>query len=162
MRSCNCWLETVFLFRDRSTLIQLFCGIAGKLPEKCQWNAIPIIEFWSIYIQVAQLQYNAKINITISDYINKSFKLSVLEMNSFDTSAHTYMNIYIGLTLPGGGWVVQWCWVTSSTGASYNLGYSRARAYCTCSRCGWELFGHFYSHLSFLSSLSLSLGDGPI
>ena len=24
------------------------------------------------------------------------------------------------------------------------------------------LFGHFYSHLSFLSSYSLSLGDGPI
>ena len=23
-------------------------------------------------------------------------------------------------------------------------------------------FGHFYSHLSFLSSFSLSLGDGPI
>ena len=27
---------------------------------------------------------------------------------------------------------------------------------------GWGLFGHFYSHLSFLSSFSLSLGDGPI
>ena len=27
---------------------------------------------------------------------------------------------------------------------------------------GWELFGHFHSHLSFLSSISLSLGDGPI
>ena len=40
--------------------------------------------------------------------------------------------------------------------------YSRARAYFTCSRCGWGLFGHFYSHLSFLSSFSLSLGDGPI
>ena len=40
--------------------------------------------------------------------------------------------------------------------------YSRARAYCACSRCGWGLFGHFYSHLSFLSSFSLSLGDGPI
>ena len=39
---------------------------------------------------------------------------------------------------------------------------SRARAYCACSRCGWGLFGHFYSHLSFLSSVSLSLGDGPI
>ena len=26
----------------------------------------------------------------------------------------------------------------------------------------WGLFGHFYSHLSFLSSFSLSLGDGPI
>ena len=24
------------------------------------------------------------------------------------------------------------------------------------------VFGHFYSHLSFLSSFSLSLGDGPI
>ena len=27
---------------------------------------------------------------------------------------------------------------------------------------GWVLFGHFYSPLSFLSSFSLSLGDGPI
>ena len=24
----------------------------------------------------------------------------------------------------------------------------RARAYCACSRCGWGLFGHFFSHLS--------------
>ena len=40
--------------------------------------------------------------------------------------------------------------------------YNRARAYCACSRCGRELFGHFYSHLFFLSSFSLSLGDGPI
>ena len=27
---------------------------------------------------------------------------------------------------------------------------------------GGGLFGHFYSHLSFLSSFSPSLGDGPI
>ena len=27
---------------------------------------------------------------------------------------------------------------------------------------GGGLFGHFFSHLSFLSSVSLSLGDGPI
>ena len=27
---------------------------------------------------------------------------------------------------------------------------------------GGGLFGHFYSHLSFLFSFSLSLGDGPI
>ena len=40
--------------------------------------------------------------------------------------------------------------------------YSRARAYCACSRCGWGLFGHFYSHLSFFFSVSFSLGDGPI
>ena len=42
-------------------------------------------------------------------------------------------------------------------GASYNFDNSRARAYCACSRCGWGLFGRFYSHLSFLSSFSLSL-----
>ena len=47
-------------------------------------------------------------------------------------------------------------------GRPTNLDYSRARAYCAYSRCGWGLFGHFYSHLSFLSSFSLSLGDGPI
>ena len=39
---------------------------------------------------------------------------------------------------------------------------SRARAYCACSRCGWGLFGHFFSRLSFLFSFSLSLGDGLI
>ena len=47
-----------------------------------------------------------------------------------------------------------------------NLDYSRARAYCTCSICGWGLFGHFFSGLSFLFLslffLSLSLGDSPI
>ena len=61
--------------------------------------------------------------------------------------------------------VVGWCdgaGLTSSAGASYNFDYSRARAYCACSRCGWGLFGHFYSQLSLLSSFSLSLGDGPI
>ena len=40
-------------------------------------------------------------------------------------------------------------------GASYNLDDSRARAYCACSRCGWGLFGHFDSPLSFFSSSSL-------
>ena len=47
-------------------------------------------------------------------------------------------------------------------GRPTNLASSRARAYCTYSRCGWGLFGHFYSLLSFLLSFSLSLGDGPI
>ena len=32
-------------------------------------------------------------------------------------------------------------------GRPTNLDYSRARAYCACSRCGWGLFGHFFSHL---------------
>ena len=47
-------------------------------------------------------------------------------------------------------------------GRPTNMDYSRARAYCACSGCGWGLFGHFYSRLSFLFSFSLSLGDGPI
>ena len=47
-------------------------------------------------------------------------------------------------------------------GRPTSLDKSRARAYCACNRCGWGLFGHFYSRLSFLFSFSLSLGDGPI
>ena len=47
-------------------------------------------------------------------------------------------------------------------GRPTNLDHSRARAYCACSGCGWGLFGHFFSRLSFLFSYSLSLGDGPI
>ena len=43
-----------------------------------------------------------------------------------------------------------------------NLDNSRVRANCTCSRYGLELFGHFFSHISFLFFFSLSLGDGPI
>ena len=66
------------------------------------------------------------------------------------------------LSLFGGGRVVQWCWVNFQCWGVLQFGYSRARAYCTRSRCGWGLFGHFYSQLSFLSSFSLSLGDGSI
>ena len=47
-------------------------------------------------------------------------------------------------------------------GRPANFDYSRARSYCACSGCGWGLFGHFFSRLSFLFSFSLSLGDGPI
>ena len=47
-------------------------------------------------------------------------------------------------------------------GRPTNLDKSRARASCACSSCGWGLFGHFFSRLSFLSSFSLSLGDGLI
>ena len=50
----------------------------------------------------------------------------------------------------------------SVPGRPTSLDDSRARAYCPCSRRGWGLFGHFFSHLSFLFSFSLSLGDDPI
>ena len=41
-------------------------------------------------------------------------------------------------------------------GRPTNLDKSRARAYYAGSGCGWGLFGHFYSSLSFLFSFSLS------
>ena len=47
-------------------------------------------------------------------------------------------------------------------GRPTNLDENRPRTYCACSWCGWGLFGHFFSRLSFLFSFSLSLGDGPI
>ena len=50
----------------------------------------------------------------------------------------------------------------SLPGHPINFDYSRARANCACSGCGWGLFGHFFFHLSFLSSFSLSLGDMAI
>ena len=49
-----------------------------------------------------------------------------------------------------------------SAGTSYNSDGSRARAYCACSRCGWGCLDIFYPPVSFLSSFSLTLGDGPI
>ena len=44
-------------------------------------------------------------------------------------------------------------------GRPTGLDWCRARAYCACSRCGWGLFGHFFSHLSLLFSFSLSLAS---
>ena len=49
-----------------------------------------------------------------------------------------------------------------ASGRPTTLDNSRARAHCAYSRCGWGLFGRFFSRLSFLFSFSLSLGDGPI
>ena len=76
---------------------------------------------------------------------------------------------YIGLNLQAYSSIL-WGWVggakvlgkLSVPGRPISLDDSRARAYCACIRCGWGLFGHFFSHLSFLYSFSLSLGDDPI
>ena len=49
----------------------------------------------------------------------------------------------------------------SVPGHPTSLDDSGAGAYCACSRCGWGCLDIF-SHLSFLFSFSLSLGDCPI
>ena len=62
-----------------------------------------------------------------------------------------------------GGQVVRWCWINFQCRVCPTyLDKSRARTYCFCSRCGWGLFGYFFSRLSFYFSFSLSLGDGRI
>ena len=38
---------------------------------------------------------------------------------------------------------------------------SRARAYCACSRCGWGLFGHFFSLVYHLISFFPLSGRRP-
>ena len=65
-----------------------------------------------------------------------------------------YINIALDYRAVGGGRVMRWCWVNFQ----YNLDYSRAKAYCTCSRCGWGLFGHFTVVYPF-SPLSPSLWE---
>ena len=47
-------------------------------------------------------------------------------------------------------------------GRPTNFDYSRTWVYCNCSRCGWGCLDIYFSHLSFLFSFSLSVGDGPI
>ena len=49
-----------------------------------------------------------------------------------------------------GGRVVRWCWVNLQCRGVLLIWMSRARAYCASNGCGWGLFGHFYSRLSFL------------
>ena len=41
------------------------------------------------------------------------------------------------LDIFGGGRVVRWCWVNFQCRGVLQFGYSRARAYCARSRCGW-------------------------
>ena len=50
----------------------------------------------------------------------------------------------------------------SVPGRPTKMVYSRARAYCACSRFSWRLFAHFLSCLSFLASFTLFVGDGQI
>ena len=48
-----------------------------------------------------------------------------------------------------GDGVVRWC-LESIQSRSVLLIWIIVRVYCTCSRCGWGLFAHFFSRLSFL------------
>ena len=52
--------------------------------------------------------------------------------------------------------------VVSMPKSPANLDNCRAKACCACSRYEWWLFGYFFFYLSYLFSLSLSLGDSTL
>ena len=58
-----------------------------------------------------------------------------------------------------GGRVERWRWVSFQ--CPTNLGNSRARAYCACSRCGWGCLDIFFSRQSLLFLFFLSLSLSP-
>ena len=59
--------------------------------------------------------------------------------------------------------VVRWCWVNfQSRGVLFIWIKVGQGPVALAEGAGGGLFGHFFSHLLFLSSFSLSLGDGPI
>ena len=57
-----------------------------------------------------------------------------------------------------GGRVVRWCWVNFQCRGVLQFGYSRARAYCARSRCGWGCLDIFILIYPF-SPLSPSLWE---
>ena len=63
----------------------------------------------------------------------------------------------------GGGRVVRWSWINFQFRGVLLLWMTVGQGPIALAvGAGGGLFGHFYSPLSFLSSFSLSLGDGPI
>ena len=100
---------------------------------------------FTVYSQVGGVNYSAKKSqfIHVFFLMGNSLWHHCLESNNSSSCIHSGRVMVLGkLPVPGLP--------------------TRARAYCTCSRCGWGLFGHFYSPLPFLSSFSFSLEDKPI
>ena len=71
---------------------------------------------------------------------------------------HTLINFFMG------GRVVRWCWVNFQCRGVPVIWITvwQGPTALAVGAGGGGSFGHYYSHLSFLSSFSLSLGDGPI
>ena len=69
-----------------------------------------------------------------------------------------YAHVQCMSKLCGGGRVVRWCWVNFQCRGVLQFGYSRARAYCACSRCGWGCLDIFTLIYPF-SPLSPSLWE---
>ena len=63
----------------------------------------------------------------------------------------------------GGGWVERRCWVNFQCWGVLLVWMIVGQGPIALAiGAGGGMFGHFFSHLSFLFSFSLSMGDGPI
>ena len=65
--------------------------------------------------------------------------------------------------ITGDGRVVRWCWVNFQCRGVLQFGYSRARAYCARSRCGWgclDIFTLLYPFSPLSPSLWETTGYG--
>ena len=58
--------------------------------------------------------------------------------------------------------MVRWCWVNFQCWGVLLIWIIVGQGPIVLAVGAGGLFGHFFSHLSFLFSSSLSLGDGPI
>ena len=96
--------------------------------------------------------------------LKNEFETAVVnEPSVFETLKFYCITILVSLLGGVGGWGgAMVLGKLPVPGRPTSLENSRARAYCACSWCGRGWFGYFFSHLLFLSSFSLSLGDGPI
>ena len=73
------------------------------------------------------------------------------------------INHYLNEPMQGGGRVERKCWVNFQCRGVLLVSMIVGQGPIALAvGAGGGLFGHFFSHLSFLFSFSLSLGDGPI
>ena len=118
----------------------------GKIAPDCSRGAIsPLI--YNILLPMSDFYVKTRIRFSLQD--KRLFEITKVEITKVDCLCGWSGGAKVLGKLP-------------VPGRPTDLNYSRARAYCACSRCGWGLFGHFFSHLSVLFSFTLSLGDGPI
>ena len=135
-----------------------------QIPPK-PWDFFSLICFALFFVMASCRKTH--LHIYISTFVN-TFIYSIFIIHTYtktQTHTHACKHTYIHTYTCYRGW----------SGGTMVLGklpvprrptymyYSRARAYCTCSRCGWgglDIFSLIY-HFSFFS-FSLCLGDGPI
>ena len=82
------------------------------------------------------------------------YPFSPLSPSLWETARYRHKYCLKGPLSPG---VVRCCWANFQCRGVLQFGYSRARAYCARSRCGWG-FGHFYPIYPFFP-LSPSLWE---